>query len=161
MKILIVSDTHGEDEQLEEVMTNEMPFDVLVHCGDVEGREEYIEVIAECPSYIVAGNMDYFSDLRAEETFEAGEHRIFVTHGHIYGVSWDLDKLVSAAIARNCDVALFGHIHVPVIEKIDGVLCINPGSLAHPRQENRKPSYAVLEIPDDGSGEMQAEICYL
>ena len=37
MKVLIVSDTHGRDENLEQVVMNEAPFDMFVHCGDVEG----------------------------------------------------------------------------------------------------------------------------
>lgn len=159
MKILIVSDTHGMDEHLDEVLIREMPFDLFVHCGDVEGREEYIEMAVDCPIYMVGGNMDLGSDLLFEDRFSAGNHRFFVTHGHAYSVSWGLDKLVEAAAGRNCDVALFGHIHRPMIEELDGVLCINPGSLSYPRQNNRKPSYAVIEIEE--SGEVYSEIRYL
>ena len=42
MKVLIVSDTHGRDENLELAVNREAPFDMLVHCGDVEGREFYL-----------------------------------------------------------------------------------------------------------------------
>ena len=63
MKILIVSDTHGRDEKLEAAVAVEQPFDYLIHCGDVEGREFFIEALAECPCTIVAGNNDFFSDL--------------------------------------------------------------------------------------------------
>ena len=47
---------------------------------------------------------------------------------------------------------LFRHIHVPVVEKEAGVLLVNPGSLAYPRQRGRRPSYAVMET--DGKDEM-------
>ena len=47
MKVLIVSDTHGRDENLEIAINREAPFDMLVHCGDVEGREIFIEALAE------------------------------------------------------------------------------------------------------------------
>ena len=57
MKILIVSDTHGRDEKLEAAVAVEQPFDYLIHCGDVEGREFFIEALAECPCTIVAGIM--------------------------------------------------------------------------------------------------------
>lgn len=40
MKVLIVSDTHGKEGNLKEAMEREKPFDMLVHCGDVEGSEE-------------------------------------------------------------------------------------------------------------------------
>ncbi len=52
MKVLIVSDTHGRDENLEIAINREAPFDMLVHCGDVEGREFYIEALAECPAVL-------------------------------------------------------------------------------------------------------------
>jgi putative phosphoesterase len=61
MKVLIVSDTHGQDENLEETVLREAPFDYLIHCGDVEGREIFIEALAECPCTIVAGNNDFFT----------------------------------------------------------------------------------------------------
>ena len=59
MKVLIVSDTHGRDENLEQVVMNEAPFDMFVHCGDVEGREIFIEALVECPCCIVSGNNDF------------------------------------------------------------------------------------------------------
>ena len=34
MKVLIVSDTHGRDENLEIAINREAPFDMLVHCGN-------------------------------------------------------------------------------------------------------------------------------
>ena len=67
MKVMIVSDTHGRDENLEIAINREAPFDMLVHCGDVEGREIFIEALVDCPCCIVAGNNDFFSDLPREE----------------------------------------------------------------------------------------------
>ena len=45
MKLLIVSDTHGRDANLEAAVLREQPFDMLFHCGDVEGREFYIPIL--------------------------------------------------------------------------------------------------------------------
>lgn len=159
MKVLIVSDTHGRDENLEIVINREAPFDMLVHCGDVEGREFYIEALAECPCSIVSGNNDFFSDLPREDVIEVEGNKILVTHGHYYGVSIAFDQLAEAARSRGCNAAFFGHIHVPVVEKEAGVLLVNPGSLAFPRQQGRRPSYAVMET--EGKGEMHVEIRYL
>lgn len=159
MKILVVSDTHGKDENLDQVLMREAPFDMLLHCGDVEGREDYIEAAAECETYMVSGNNDFISDLPAFEVIELRKHRIFLTHGHGYGVSWDFDRLTAAAASRNCDVALFGHIHVPLDMEMDGIRCLNPGSLTFPRQQGRRPSYIVMT--EDSSGELHADIRYL
>ena len=49
MKVLIVSDTHGKDENLEAAVYKEAPFDLLIHCGDVEGREIFTEALVDCP----------------------------------------------------------------------------------------------------------------
>ena len=43
MKVLIVSDTHGRRGELEEIIELEKPFQFLIHCGDVEGDEEYMK----------------------------------------------------------------------------------------------------------------------
>ena len=45
MKILVVSDTHGHSRELLEVLRRVKPVDALIHCGDVEGQENYIRVI--------------------------------------------------------------------------------------------------------------------
>lgn len=106
MKVLIVSDTHGQDENLEETVLREAPFDYLIHCGDVEGREIFIEALAECPCTIVAGNNDFFTDLPYEEEVTLEGHKILVTHGHHYFVSRDYDKLVENAQAKGCKIPL-------------------------------------------------------
>lgn len=159
MKILVVGDTHGRDEGLERAVEREAPFDYLIHCGDVEGREIFVEALADVPCTIVAGNNDFFSDLlRQEEVCLCGV-RIFVTHGHFYGVSFGAEELLEAARARGCQIALFGHTHRPLAEVEEGILLMNPGSLSFPRQEDRQPSYGVL-ILEEGK-EPRAEIRYL
>ena len=47
MKILVVSDTHGHDENLMRVLQREWPIDALIHCGDLEGSEDYIPEAVE------------------------------------------------------------------------------------------------------------------
>ena len=79
MKVLIVSDTHGHDENLERAVMMETPFDMLVHCGDVEGREIFIEALVDCPCCIVAGNNDFFSDLPREEEIDIDGNKVELT----------------------------------------------------------------------------------
>ena len=93
MKVLVVSDTHGRDESLEMAVALEQPFDYLIHCGDVEGREFFIEALAECPCTIVAGNNDFFSDLPREDEILLEGHKImgdswaqlWCVHGSLWG----------------------------------------------------------------------------
>lgn len=59
MKILIVSDTHGQEKNLEEVLEKESPIDALIHLGDLEGGEDFINTHVSCPAYLVSGNNDF------------------------------------------------------------------------------------------------------
>ena len=107
MKILVVSDTHGRDRELETAVEREAPFDKLIHCGDVEGREIFIEALADCPCCIVAGNNDFFCDLPREQEITIGGKKALVTHGHYYGVSIDLSGIADEARSRGCEIAFF------------------------------------------------------
>ena len=159
MKILIVSDTHRHDENLELVLQKEKNIDILIHLGDVEGSEDYIRAIANCPCYMVAGNNDYFSTLNKEIKTDIAGHSVLLTHGHHYYVSLGYETLESEAIAQGIDIVMFGHTHRPVVEKKDEVTLINPGSLSYPRQEGKQPSYIIMEIDDEN--EIHYTIKYL
>lgn len=159
MKILIVSDTHGHERNLERVLEKTGPVDYFIHLGDVEGHEDYIKVLAGCPVYMVAGNNDFFSDLPREDEFWIGKYHVLITHGHYYGVSLGTSGLKEEALSRKADIVMYGHTHRPEID-IDGqITVLNPGSLSYPRQMGRKPSYIMMEI--DRQGEAHYTINYL
>ena len=147
MKILVVSDTHGQRKEIREVIQKTKPFDYLIHAGDAEGMEQEILREADCPAAIVRGNNDFFTDLEDEAIVEIGAYRIFVTHGHYLGVSMGMERLRDEAKELRCNIAVCGHTHRPVIDMSDPeITVLNPGSLAYPRQEGRKPSYIVIDI---------------
>ena len=146
MKVLIVSDTHGYDDNLETVLEIEGPVDAMIHCGDVEGSEDYFEALLECPVYMVRGNNDFFSNLDGELEFELAGLKIFLTHGHYYGVSMGIERILEEGLDRGADIVMFGHTHKPVLIQEANITILNPGSLTYPRQEGRKPSYFIMEI---------------
>ena len=153
MKILIVSDTHRYNDNFEQVIENEGPVDMLIHCGDIEGSEYYYEERVDCPVHMVAGNNDIFSDLPYEEEFMIGGHKVFLTHGHHCYVSLENKILVEEALSRGADIVMYGHIHRPIIDVRSDITVINPGSLTYPRQEGRLPSYIVMEVDRFGYAE--------
>lgn len=69
MKILVVSDTHGHTKNLERVLEKVGDIDLFIHCGDLEGGEDYIRALVDVPCYMVAGNNDWFSDLQRRWRF--------------------------------------------------------------------------------------------
>ena len=159
MKILVVSDTHGTMYHLERLLNQRKDFARILHLGDIQGEACYLEALAECPVDIVAGNNDYEYDLPREKVITVGGHTIFMTHGHAHMVNYGMDRLISAAIQRGAELALFGHTHVPFYDNTRSVTLLNPGSISLPRQANRSPSYAVLEI--DREGRMDVKIHYM
>ena len=146
MKILIVSDTHGHNKDLEKVLDKVGPIDALIHCGDVESQEDYIAALAGCPAFIVAGNNDYFSNLDREIEFALDGFKILLTHGHYYGVSMGNEKILEEGRGRGADIVMFGHTHRPCLEQHDDITLLNPGSLSYPRQQGRKASFMIMEI---------------
>lgn len=159
MKILIVSDTHKSHRNLEKVLEENKDIDMLIHLGDVEGAEDYIEALAGCPVHIVSGNNDFFSDLPGEEEFMIGAYHIFITHGHYYGVVMGEDRLAREARERGADIVMYGHTHRPSLRKEDGLVVLNPGSIAYPRQMGRKASYILMQL--DGKGTIHFEVKYV
>lgn len=159
MKILIVSDTHGRESNLEKVLKKEEPIDRMIHLGDVEGGEDYIRSLTDAPVNMVAGNNDYYSDLPGEAVLELGDYRALITHGHYYYVSRGPERLMEIAMERGVDIVMYGHTHTPYLNQGPQLTVLNPGSLSLPRQEGRQPSYIVMEI--DEEGEAHYRICYL
>lgn len=64
----------------------------------------------------------------------------FISHGHIYGED-NLPKLKAG------DVFVFGHIHLPIAKKEEGIYILNPGSTSIPKGGNVN-SYAILDGSD-------------
>lgn len=159
MKILIVSDTHGRHDNLIEVLDKVKPLDMLIHLGDAEGEEDYIEVLAECPLEIIAGNNDFFCELPREKSLRLGKYQVLLTHGHYYGVNMGTTDIKREAAARNYDIVMFGHTHRPLIDKDKDIIALNPGSISFPRQEGRKPSCIVMETAKNGDASF--EMLYL
>lgn len=150
MKILVVSDTHRRDLMFKEAYVREEPVDMVIHCGDIEGSEDYIKEIADCPVEMVMGNNDFFSYLPREKEFMIGKYKVWITHGHYFNVSLGRERLKEEAKFRGVDIVMYGHTHRPVIDYDGDLTVINPGSLGYPRQEGRRPSYIVMETDRDG-----------
>lgn len=158
MKVLVISDTHGKDENFNRVWEMEKPVDYILHCGDVEGRAEYIRRKTPGPCCIVAGNCDYYGELPPLVEFDLEGHHLLLTHGHQQGVRQGFEGILRAARLHEAELVCFGHSHVPVLQWEDGILLCNPGSLSFPRQAGRHPSYIVLDVTKE---RIDGKICEL
>jgi len=56
-----------------------------------------------------------------------------------------------------CDAVVFGHTHLPVVERFEGVWLLNPGS---PTERRRGPFHAMLVV-EIAAGEIRPELVRL
>lgn len=150
MKVLIVSDTHGKNQNLIHTLQKVSPIDLMIHLGDFGGSEKYIKSIAPCPVEMISGNNDFFIGLPKDKVIMIGDYSVMLTHGHRYGVYYSTLQLKEAARKRKADIVMFGHTHIPLIDLSDNVWAINPGSLSLPRQRGGIPTYIIMEIDRTG-----------
>ncbi|MCD2348781.1 phosphodiesterase [Clostridium guangxiense] len=161
MKIFFISDIHGSLHYLKKAMENyeKEAADFIVILGDqlYHGARNDLpkgynprgvtELLNKYSEKIIAvrGNCDSevdemvlnFPIMSTYSTILYNGKRLFLTHGHIYGEN-NSPKL------SNGDVLIYGHTHIPVAKKKDGIFIINPGSISLPK-ENNPNSYGILE----------------
>ncbi|KRM24411.1 metallophosphoesterase family protein [Latilactobacillus graminis] len=149
MRFVVVSDSHGDREILVQLVAHYQDQAVtMLHCGDSE-------LATDDPLFthmtVVQGNMDFNGQFPAKTTFSVDNQRVFLTHGHLYGVNTDLTHLLLAAQEVHANLACYGHTHQLDCEMHAGVLLLNPGSIAQPRGpfRNLKGTYAVIDVTPD------------
>ena len=141
MKLLVVSDTHGEKDPLTQVIERHRGDEIQVfHCGD------FCFPSATYPGITyVRGNCDRDEEILYENIIEIGALRILHVHGHQYKVKETSLKLQYRAMELGANLVFFGHTHIPTCVKNKNILYLNPGSLLVPRFYP-VPTYAVVTI---------------
>lgn len=149
MKMLVLSDTHNATlDFIVDKLKESQNIDMLIHCGDKYNDIKFFgDKLGIEKFYGVAGNCDPDGIADEEIFLEICNKKIFITHGHLYGVKTNLEKLKKYAKSKNADIVIFGHTHMPFNEEIDKILFFNPGSTILPRGDFS--SYGILEITDE------------
>ena len=142
MRFIICGDNHGKIEPLVKLKENYPEAKAFLHCGDICLRPEEVEGFT-----VVNGNSDIYDDFPENLVITIGDFKIFMTHGDKLKFGNRIESLAKKAKELDCQIACFGHTHVYQVEKMDGVLCINPGSLFYNR-DGSAPSYAVVDVID-------------
>lgn len=153
MKVMVISDIHGGVKYLQKAIEKykEEKAERLLILGDFTGdfnsssSLEIAEILNEMADKICAvrGNCD-------SESFEAllnfgltdirhinvNNKVVTLTHGHLYN-RYNLPEYCG-------DIFLNGHIHYGMIEKVDGRIFANPGSITKPRNGSEH-SYLTID----------------
>lgn len=147
-KIIIFSDTHGYMRKIP-FLKNINEYDYFIYLGD--GIDEVAKWSLNnnlANKFIaVTGNCDYAPDIPRQSLFEIEGVKIFITHGDIYNVKSNYQKILDKAKSINADIAMFGHTHYADNQLIDGIYLFNPGSIM-PRGRDFA-SVGYMEIKDN------------
>jgi uncharacterized protein len=154
MKILVVSDTHGNYLAPLECMID-AEIEMIIHLGDNISDAKELEPLLEIPILKVPGNCDHNAAEPREITIALGDRMFFITHGDRCRVKAGIDLLVQRAKAENADVVLYGHTHFPSVSNIEGIILVNPGTLM---AGSATKSAAIITIKGDN---VETEIIYL
>ena len=148
MRILLVSDTHGNQTALLKAHEAADSCEAVIHLGDGEQDTLLLEAVDNQIQLIqLAGNCDLGSTMPRELVCEFGKVRLLLCHGDRYGVKTGLSRLIERGHAAAVDVVLYGHTHLAQSVELEGLLLVNPGTLAAPATFQ---SYAILEITETG-----------
>ncbi len=146
MRLCIVSDTHRYRHELLSAVKSVPKIDAILHAGDEIEDVRWLAQRVDWPIYAVAGNWDTASrDFPHDMIIDAFGPRIFLTHGHRWKVKEGMNALAERAKTTGANIVVFGHTHTAVLLMLDGILFVNPGSLAAPRGR-RERTFAVLDI---------------
>lgn len=149
MRIIVLSDTHGNNREfLDAIMYDRRP-DMIIHLGDYVDDGKKIAKIIGVPSMIVKGNGDFGNEYREEEIISLNDKKIFLTHGHRYGVRYGLDNIIYRGMELNVDMVLFGHTHIPVNIKEENMIILNPGSPSFPRGLFADKTFGIIDIDNE------------
>lgn len=146
MRILVVSDTHGDFYSLKRALDAQPTAEVIIHCGDGSEQYQYIKDVYLQKQVIgVRGNCDWSSTLPVAEVAEVGGKRIFITHGHMYQAKFTTMNMIYAAREEKANILLFGHTHQAMTDYNDGLYIMNPGSCS-----GYYATYGVIDITPKG-----------
>lgn len=166
----LISDTHMPErcEALPQAVFEALAgVDLVLHAGDV-GELWVLDRLSEiAPVVAVHGNDDTAESQRElpyQQVMVVRGQRILLTHSHYpdreeemaarRDDAWAPKRARWAARARRAGagVMVFGHTHIPMVWREDGVLLVNPGAIASSGYITRQrvQSVALLFVRDDG-----------
>jgi putative phosphoesterase len=141
IRVGLISDTHGLIR--EEALRALAGCAHIIHAGDIVKPEILDRLRAIAPLTAVRGNNDrgdWARSLPEYDVIELGSALVYVRH--------DRSELDIDPAAAGFRVVVCGHSHKPVVETLEGVIYVNPGS-AGPRRFKLPIAVGELVIEDN------------
>ncbi len=174
MLVGVISDTHNPSVGTlppPEVAIAFQGVDVILHAGDIYTPHclDWLEKIAPVYAVELGADAHFRKDPRV-----VNNARVLQLEGHTIGLTHDLlvpgmaqeiteftplskhfppDADLATALETvfdaDVDIVIFGHTHYAVVEEYQGILMVNPGSTALPKQLRRLGQVAIMELQPD------------
>ena len=166
VRVGVISDTHIPRDvkvmppHVKEAFRN---VDLILHAGDIYARSVLDELESIAPVLAARGNGDgnlpEDSRLKDSHTLDINGVSLGITHGLDYPRSPEYyDRAMRREFGRPVDVLVLGDTHVAMVETLDGLCLVNPGSPALPNNRYELGTVAILEI---AGGRVEARIVQL
>lgn len=135
MKILVLSDSHSGMRFMRQCVETINP-QAMIHLGDYyDDGQTLAELYPHIPMHQVPGNCDRYRCppwVHSRLCYDVCGVRVFMTHGHKYGVKTSTAMMLAEARAMGAQAALYGHTHVAECLREDtGMWVLNPGSAGY------------------------------
>ena len=150
MKLLIISDIHGDYDNLNNIINNET-FDKLVILGDLlsyynhNNKDNILNLLEKHNDklILIKGNCDYLINYELYNlypydiiTLPINDNIVTFTHGNTYKKGFLPDN--------HGNIIITGHTHIPCIIEENSIIYANPGSISIPKGMSSK-SYLVFD----------------
>jgi len=138
MKIVIISDTHGDVSAIRRILINEPDGDIYLHAGDVLLPKEEVN-----PFAAVRGNCDFSALFPEHLMIKTPRGGLYLTHYPNSDPSFLLQL-------KEQGVRFFVHGHTHVMEDYTsfGVRNLCPGSISYPEDSN-EGTYLCLIVSEN------------
>ncbi len=158
--VAVISDTHlprGTRRLPEACVELLRAADLILHAGDVVAASVLDELAQYAPVRAVSGNMDQpalLETLPKSRVVEVGEARIGMVH--IAGPRAGREARLAVRFP-DCHAVVYGHTHVPQVERFQHLWVLNPGS---PTERRSAPFHSMLVLRVEGE-EIEPELVRL
>jgi uncharacterized protein len=152
MRVAVIADTHlprGARRLPDLCVETLRSADLILHAGDIVTAAVLDELRALGPPVeAVAGNMDepaLEAELPAERIVDTGSVRLALLH--IPGPAAGREARLAARFP-DCHAVVYGHTHIPQVERFQHLWILNPGS---PTERRRAPTHTMLVLEVRGA----------
>jgi putative phosphoesterase len=155
MTLGVISDTHvnprgGRRMPMEALdLFERFRVGLIAHLGDINCEDVLYQLADVAPVLAVHGNNDnpfLKRQLPEEVTFTVGPYSVGAIHG-FQGIT--ARQTAIQTFAGKVDLCLYGHSHIPKIERVDETIFFNPGS-ATDRRYSDHYGVGLIRFTDSG-----------